>query len=340
MKKLFILFFSLIFAATVCAEDLITVPTKSTGNTLTAAEFNQLLNALKDGTKSAFTESLRQAALSSAPSSPVTNAVYLADNSSWDPASIDGTDPYFVVYDGTDYNPLFDINGVGLYGSLSANGSTDPTLEFKDSTPSEIGTGTIKVTPATAGYSTKLYLKGNHNGAQTDYVTIDGDAEEVVVAKDIDLTGSLVASKFIQGGIAQYKDGSADGDIQALSDTTSVGTDGDPLELTSAEVMGTTVTNLGATGALYFQLPSPAIGHNVIFNVDVAQNVFIKPPSTTDIYWKDYDDTGFASGGADKDVQINQSVAIGDRVFCQARKVGSTIEWFCWSDCDGAIIEP
>lgn len=140
--------------------------------------------------------------------------------------------------------------------------------------------------------------------------------------------------------VPHFKDGSADGNIQALDDTTSVGSDGDPLVLTAGEVSGTIVSNLGAAGALYFLLPAAAIGYSVLFNADAAQNVFVKPPSGTDIYWKDYDDTGFASGGNDKDVQCSTSIAIGDRTICHTRKVASTIEWFCSSDVDACIIEP
>ena len=40
------------------AEDPITISDKSTGDQLTAAEFNQLLDALKDGTKSIEPESI------------------------------------------------------------------------------------------------------------------------------------------------------------------------------------------------------------------------------------------------------------------------------------------
>jgi hypothetical protein len=39
--------------------------------------------------------------LSSAPSSPQTNQVALADGSSWDPLSVGGSNPYLVLYNGT-----------------------------------------------------------------------------------------------------------------------------------------------------------------------------------------------------------------------------------------------
>ena len=145
----------------------------------------------------------------------------------------------------------------------------------------------------------------------------------------------------IVGSILQYKDGAADGDIAALNDTTSVGSDGDPLVLTSDEMMGTTITNLGASGALYFLLPTAAIGMNVIFNVDVAQDMHLKFPAGNDEgYWKDYDDTGFVLQATGKDIQCNATIAIGDRLFLQVRKVASTIEYFVWSDVDACIIEP
>lgn len=159
-------------------------------------------------------------------------------------------------------------------------------------------------------------------------------------AGNLSVSGSVVATKFIQGGIAQFKDGAASGDIQALSDTTSVGTDGDPLELTTAEMMGTTVTNLGAGGALYFLLPAAAIGINTIFNIDVAQAIHLKPPAGTKFYYKDYDETGFTeTTSADKDIQCATSVAIGDRVMVQARPVGAGIQYFVWTDTDSCTFE-
>jgi len=155
------------------------------------------------------------------------------------------------------------------------------------------------------------------------------------------ITGDRETSGMVGGGIRQYKDGSADGDISALNDTTSAGTDGDPIELTAKEMMGTTITNLGATGALYFLLPTAAIGFHTVFNVDVAQDIHLKFPAANDEgYWKDYDDTGFALQATGKDIQCNSSIAVGDRVILQTRKVGSTIEYFVWSDCDACIIEP
>jgi hypothetical protein len=153
-------------------------------------------------------------------------------------------------------------------------------------------------------------------------------------------TLNILTTGEVHGTVAQYKDGAADSPIRALNDTASVGSDGDPLVLTAIEMSGTVITNLGAGGALYFQLPAAVVGYMAMFNVDVAQNIFLKPPSGTDIYWKDFDDTGFVSGGNDKDVQCNSSIAIGDRVFVQTRKVASTVEWFAWSDVNACIIEP
>ena len=141
-------------------------------------------------------------------------------------------------------------------------------------------------------------------------------------------------------GIPQYKDGAADGDIAALNDTTSVGTDGDPLELTADEVTGGTISNLGASGALFYRFSeSYAIGQNVIFNVDVAENINLKAYDTDRFFWKAYDEPEFAALGADVDIQCDETPTIGDRVFCQARKVASTIEMFCWSDCNGCVSE-
>ena len=197
--------------------------------------------------------------------------------------------------------------------------------------PVRAGSPTFSGTPASNG-SFDIQGAGGLILENDETITNSTDGEVLVA-------GSLRATKFIQGGIAQYKDGSADGDIAALNDTASVGSDGDPLVLTSAEMMGNTITNLGASGALYFQLPAYAIGHNVIFNVDVAQNIHLKAPSGDNFYWKASDETGFAALANDEDVECDSTVAIGDRVFCQARKVGAAIEMFCWSDTDGCVEE-
>jgi hypothetical protein len=172
----------------------------------------------------------------------------------------------------------------------------------------------------------------------TDVVTmdaIDADGDFSTLTGDWETTG------MVAGGIRQYKDGAADGEISALNDTASVGSDGDPLVLTAREMTGNAISNLGAGGALYFLLPTATIGMHGVFNMDAAQEIHIKFPAGNDEgYWKDYDDTEFALGATGKDIQCNATPTIGDRVFFQTRKVASTIEYFFWSDVNGCIIEP
>jgi hypothetical protein len=50
---------------------------------------------------------LQMPILSSAPVSPVIGAIYVADNSGWDPVSKAGTDPYPVFWNGSSYNALY-----------------------------------------------------------------------------------------------------------------------------------------------------------------------------------------------------------------------------------------
>lgn len=66
----------------------------------------------------------------SAPGSPVTGRVYKADNDTWDPATIDGTVDYWVVYDGANYVALRDDSGNRFHGSLELpnTSSGDQTL--------------------------------------------------------------------------------------------------------------------------------------------------------------------------------------------------------------------
>jgi hypothetical protein len=170
--------------------------------------------------------------------------------------------------------------------------------------------------------------------------TPDGWVYDVIVDNSgLSITGNVATLNI--GSLAQYKKGAADGDIRALTDDASVGTDEDPLVLTSGELMGTTITNLGATGALYYLLPAAEIGMTAIFNVDVAEDIHLKFPAANDEgYWKDFDDTGFGTVEATgKDIQCNQAIEVGDRLFLQVRKVASTLEYFVWSDVNACVIE-
>lgn len=77
----------------------------------------------------------------SAPGSPVANAMYLADNSSWDPATVTGSVPYYVVYDGASYIAMWDVDGnyllssieIGVYEASDLDDTSDPhTLLAKE----------------------------------------------------------------------------------------------------------------------------------------------------------------------------------------------------------------
>lgn len=50
-------------------------------------------------------------ARTSAPGTPAEKIFYLADNSSWDPSTVAGTVPYWVIYDGANYVAIMDIDG-------------------------------------------------------------------------------------------------------------------------------------------------------------------------------------------------------------------------------------
>jgi hypothetical protein len=158
----------------------------------------------------------------------------------------------------------------------------------------------------------------------------------------LSISGNTATIDLNSDFLVQYKDGAADGDIAALNDTASDGlSDADPLVLTSGEMMGATITNLGAGAAMFFLLPPAEIGMNTIFNVDVAEDIhLIFPAGNDEGYWKDFDDTGFVLQNTGKDIQCNQGIAVGDRVFLQVRKVAATLEYFVWSDVNACIIEP
>jgi len=54
---------------------------------------------------------LNLSALSSAPGTPVSFKIYLADNDNWDPCDIAGTDDYYVVYTGSEYRAFLKGDG-------------------------------------------------------------------------------------------------------------------------------------------------------------------------------------------------------------------------------------
>ncbi|NDA62290.1 MAG: hypothetical protein EBX50_09625, partial [Chitinophagia bacterium] len=53
------------------------------------------------------TGAFKIAALSAAPASPVTGAVYVANGTGWDPATKGGVVPYPVFYDGVAFHPFY-----------------------------------------------------------------------------------------------------------------------------------------------------------------------------------------------------------------------------------------
>jgi len=59
-------------------------------------------------------------ALTSAPTAPANGYIYRADNSTWDPAAVDGTEDYFVVYSSTEsaYYAFFTVKGEILISSI------------------------------------------------------------------------------------------------------------------------------------------------------------------------------------------------------------------------------
>ena len=67
---------------------------------------------------------LDMAALTSAPGAPVAGVIYYADNDTWDPSTIDGTNDYYVIYDGAAYIALFDEDGTFFMSTVAL-----PTLQ-------------------------------------------------------------------------------------------------------------------------------------------------------------------------------------------------------------------
>lgn len=70
---------------------------------------------------------LFESPLTSAPGSPVDGAMYVADNDNWDPATVSGSVPYLVIYDGASYVALWDRDGVLLLSSLVLPNANNPT---------------------------------------------------------------------------------------------------------------------------------------------------------------------------------------------------------------------
>jgi hypothetical protein len=64
-------------------------------------------------------------ALTAVPATPVANTIYLADCATWDPITIGGSTAYWVLYTGSAWVGLLDVNGNWLISSLPATVSVD-----------------------------------------------------------------------------------------------------------------------------------------------------------------------------------------------------------------------
>ena len=72
--------------------------------------------------------------------------------------------------------------------------------------------------------------------------------------------------------------------IEAASTVVNSGTT-TPISITAAQALaGITVTNLGATGAVEFDLPAATVGMKVTARVIVAQNLALDPNGTEKIF--------------------------------------------------------
>ena len=135
MKKILIIALMLVsMPGWAVAETLVNVPTKSSGDSVTAAEINEILSAIKNGTRSIKTLSMHITQKTAAPSSPATNAIYLADGTTWDPASLSIGKAYYVLYDESSYQPLWDEDGNVLFNTTSAVWSKPLSLPDVDGT--------------------------------------------------------------------------------------------------------------------------------------------------------------------------------------------------------------
>ena len=63
---------------------------------------------------------LLMSALTAAPGSPAAGVIYYADNDTWDPSDIAGTDNYYCMYDGADYIAIINEDGAFLFRPLNS----------------------------------------------------------------------------------------------------------------------------------------------------------------------------------------------------------------------------
>jgi len=70
---------------------------------------------------------LKMSALTSAPGSPAAGRIYYADNDTWDPCDIAGTNNYYCIYDGAAYKAIVDEDGRILLSSIEL-----PTLKASE----------------------------------------------------------------------------------------------------------------------------------------------------------------------------------------------------------------
>ena len=121
--------------------------------------------------------------LTAAPASPVAGQVYYADNDTWDPSTIAGTNNYYCIYDGASYIAMWDEDGTFFFSSIAV-----PTLEGDElndaSSPHTLIEAELKNTKlsnAGAG-APKTYTMPEHTTQDTwNLIILCEDAQNIII---------------------------------------------------------------------------------------------------------------------------------------------------------------
>lgn len=128
-------------------------------------------------------ETLNFTLMTAAPGTPCDGCIYFADNDTWDPANIAGTNNYYVIYDGASYIAIFDEDGTFFISSIAV-----PTLEGDElndtSSPHTLIERELKSTKlsnAGAG-APKTYTMPEHTTQDTwNLIVVCEDAQNIII---------------------------------------------------------------------------------------------------------------------------------------------------------------
>ncbi|MBW2003103.1 MAG: hypothetical protein JRI72_00600 [Deltaproteobacteria bacterium] len=139
--------------------------------------------------------SLKLKKLTSAPGSPVAGRIYYADGTTWDPAGLGIGKAYYVIYDGSDYIPLFDEDGDWHINKIQAamNVITDAdgitlTASQMNSIIVMTGAGDVDIPADQCDTATGIWITVKSTAAHLNSLTSNDGSDQFVLSDGTVLT--------------------------------------------------------------------------------------------------------------------------------------------------------